>query len=447
MSFKKLVSMIICFTMLMTMLVGCGTTGTPGTQTPGATTPGATSPGPATSPINLTFYGGWTGADLDQMKALVDKFNSEHSNIHVEFTSLQWTQMFTKFLTDFRAGNPPDIVASHTFEIGQFAEMGVLDAEAVANLKLNEADYIQSAWQGSTYKGVQYGVPIGVNMHGLYYNKDHFSKQGITSAPRTGEELISVAQKLTLDKNGKHPNEAGFDENNIVQYGLGFAMNHHVFYQFYGLLNQQDANTFTADMTELKLDEDKAAKALGFIQDLIFKYKVVPKGEKSPIDDFKAGTVSMIVDGNWQISGLESTKLNWDTAPYPTVFNNDKMWGAAEVVTFPVNKNADAARKQAAAQFVKWLSQNSASWGESGQLPALKSALDTVKDLKGRAAYIQELDSVTFIPMHPMATQLFSSAAPSPILTAAQDTVLNNKDPKTVAKQLVKDINALLAQK
>ncbi|MHB8065065.1 MAG: extracellular solute-binding protein, partial [Ruminiclostridium sp.] len=258
---------------------------------------------------------------------------------------------------------------------------------------------------------------------------------------------IATAQKLTLDANGKHPNEAGFDDKNIVQYGLGFAMNHHIFYQFYGLLNQQDANTFTADMTELKLDEDKAAKALSFIQDLVFKYKVVPKGEKSPIDDFKAGKVATIVDGNWQISGLEATSLNWDTAQYPKIFDNQKMWGAAEVVTFPLNEKADAARKQAAAEFVKWLSANSASWGESGQLPALKSALETVKTLKGRDAYIKELENVTFIPAHPMATQLFSSTAPSPILTAAQDTVLNNKDTKEVAKQLVKEINALLAQK
>lgn len=439
---KKVLAMLVSITMLLTMVAGCGTK--TATENTGATTQSTVN---EAAPIKLTYYGGWTGPDNDRMKALVDKFNAEQSKIQVEFTSLQWTQMFTKFLTDFKAGTPPDVMASHTFELGQFADMGVLDGEAVANLKLNEADYIENAWKGSNYKGVQYGVPIGVNMHALYYNKDLYEKQGVTAAPATGEELIATAQKLTLDANGKHPNEAGFDDKNIVQYGLGFAMNHHIFYQFYALLNQQDSNTFTADMTELKLDEQKAADALKFIQDLVFKYKVVPKGEKSPIDDFKAGKVATIVDGNWQISGLEATALNWDTAQYPKIFGNNKMWGAAEVVTFPINEKADASRKQAAAEFVKWLSANSASWGESGQLPALKSALETVKSLKGRDAYIKELENVTFIPAHPMATQLFSSAAPSPILTAAQDTVLNNKDTKEVAKQLVKEINALLAQK
>ena len=445
MKLKKILPVVMSLAMITTMFAGCGTSNsTPTDSTTGTATQSTAQTG---EPIKLTYYGGWTGTDLDRMKALVDKFNSEQSKIQVEFSSLQWTQMFTKFLTDYKAGNPPDIVAVHTFEIGQFADMGVLDDKAIANLGLNEADYLESAWKGSSYNGVQYAAPLDVNMHALIYNKDMYEKQGITAAPKTAEEFISTAQKLTLDKNGKHPNEAGFDENNIVQYGLGFNMNHHVFYQFYGLLNQQDANTFTADMSELKLDEDKAAKALSFIQDLIFKYKVAPKGEKSAIDDFKAGKVATIIDGNWQLSGLEETNLNWDTAVYPTVFNNGKMWGASEGLVFPLNEKADDARKAAISEFVKWLSANSAEWGESGQLPALKSALESVKTLKGRAAYIEELNNVTFLPAHPMATQLFSSAAPSPILTAAQDTVLNNKDTKQVAKKLVEEINALLAQK
>jgi len=438
--------------MVLTTLAGCGTkapTTTESTQTisPSTESSAASSTENQTGPIKITYYGGWTGPDLDKMKALVDKFNGEQFKIQVEFTSLQWTPMFAKFLTDFKAGSPPDVMASHTFEIGQFADMGVLDEKAVADLKLNEADYLEKAWKAASYKDIQYGVPLDVNMHALFYNKDLFSKQGITAAPTTGEELISVGQKLTLDKNGKHPNEAGFDENNIVQYGLGFAMNHHVFYQFYGLLNQQDANTFTADMTELKLDEEKAANAFSYLQNLIFKYKMVPEGEKSPIDDFKAGKVAMIVDGNWQIAGLESTNLNWDTAQYPKVFNSGKMWGASEILTFPLNEKADDAKKQAAGEFVKWLSANSAEWAKSGQLPALKSALDSAKTLKGRDAFYKELDNVTFIPAHPMATQIFSSTAPSPILTAAQDIVLNDKDPKAVVKKLIEDMNSLLSQK
>ncbi|MHB8066084.1 MAG: ABC transporter substrate-binding protein, partial [Ruminiclostridium sp.] len=190
MLFKKILPVLMSITMITAMLAGCGSNNT-ATESTGTTAQSTAQSTDNQAPIKLTYYGGWTGPDNDRMKALVDKFNAEQSKIQVEFTSLQWTQMFTKFLTDFKAGTPPDIMASHTFEIGQFADMGVLDGEAVASLKLNEADYIENAWKGSSYNGVQYGVPIGVNMHALYYNKDLYAKQGITAAPATGEELIA----------------------------------------------------------------------------------------------------------------------------------------------------------------------------------------------------------------------------------------------------------------
>lgn len=57
----------------------------------------------------------------------------------------------------------------------------------------------------------------------LYYNKDMFdaANEPYPSAdkPYTWEAFVEVARRLTLDKNGKHPGEDGFDKDNIVQYG------------------------------------------------------------------------------------------------------------------------------------------------------------------------------------------------------------------------------------
>lgn len=439
---KRVLGLLLSSAIMLSLFAGCQKA----EESKGASqsTPAAQT---QSEPVKITYYGGWTGPDLDKMKGLVDKYNKEQNKVQVEFTSLQWTQMFAKFLTDMKGGTPPDVLAMHPFELGQFVEMEVLDPKGVELVKLNKTDYSDLAWGGTQYKGKQYGVPLDVHMHGIIYNKDIFEKAGITAAPKTGDELISIGQKLTVDKNGKHPNEAGFDENNITQYGLGFSMNHHVFYQFYGLMSQQGANPFTETMTKLDLDEQKTAKAFGFIQDLIFKHKMVPKGEKSPIDDFKAGTVAMIVDGPWQMSGLETATVKWATAPYPKVFDKQAAWGAAEILTFPVNEKGDPKKKQAAADFVKWLDKNSGEWAKSGQLPSSKAGMETAKTMPGREAFIASLDKAVLLPAHPKATRLFSSAAPSPILTAAQDAVLNNKNPLEIAKQLKKDMDLILSEK
>ena len=212
-------------------------------------------------PVTIVYYGGWTGADLETMTNLVDEYNSMQDVVTVEFTSLQWSDMFTKFLADYQIGDPPDIVAMHSFEVGQFVEMGVLDDVQVSEMDLNESDYAKIAWEGTFYDNKQYGVPFGINMHALYYNKDMFDEAGIDNAPVTGEEFVEAARKLTIDNNGLNATEAGFDKNNIVQYGLGFAQNHHTFYQTYALMNQQGYNPFTADMTEIELDVDKIGRA------------------------------------------------------------------------------------------------------------------------------------------------------------------------------------------
>jgi multiple sugar transport system substrate-binding protein len=433
---KKVLALLVSLVMLATVFAGCKSTSSSSSPVSSGTTNA-----PAQS---IVFYGGWTGADQATMQALVTKFNSSQSSIKVQFTSLQWTQIFAKFLTDYAAGNSPNVLALHSFEMGQFASMGVLDSSAIKDLNLKKADFIDAAWTGSIYNSIQYSVPLDVNMHALFYNKDLFAKAGITAPPTTGVELIADAQKLTVDKSGKLASDTGFDANNVQTYGLGFNMNHHAFYQAFGLLNQQGNNPFTDSMTSVNIDVAKTAKAFGYLEDLIFKYKVTPKGEKSPIDDFKAGTVGMIIDGNWQLSAMASSNMNWATAEYPNIFGTKAVWGASEALTIPLSKSGDTSKNKAAETFIKWISDNSIDWAQSGQLPANKVALEKAKTLVGRQAFANELSYTFFLPANPKSTQLFSSAAPSPILTAAQNAVLNNKDATEIAKQLKLDMDAVL---
>lgn len=436
---RRTIALVAAAALLASSLTGCSGNNNASSAASGSSSKAASAAGTTT----ITYYGGWTGADLDKMTALVNEFNSSQTAVKVNFTSQQWTQMFTKFLADYQAGSTPDVVAMHTFEMGQFVNMGVLDSEAIKKMNLKESDYIKTAWDGCTYDKTLYGVPLDVNMHALYYNKDLFKKAGIEKAPKTKDELISAAQKLTVDANGKNATESGFNSANIKQYGFGFLQNHHGFYQIYGLMNQEGYNPFTTDMTKITLDTAKVSPAIQFLQDLAYKYKVTPVGEKSPIDDFKAGTVAMVIDGNWQLSGVKSVSFDWDTAEYPQIFSQKAVWGASELVALP--KNKDTAKQNAAATFVKWLSENSAKWAESGQIPANLAAQKASTKLKGIEAYNAELDYVKFLPAHPKAVKIFSSSAPSPILTAAQNALLNNKNADEITKQLETDINKVLA--
>ncbi len=58
----------------------------------------------------------------------------------------------------------------------------------------------------------------------LLYNPEYLKAAGIEPAtadnPWTWDQLYENAKKLTVDKNGKHLGEDGFDKDNVAHWGL-----------------------------------------------------------------------------------------------------------------------------------------------------------------------------------------------------------------------------------
>ncbi|MEA5012935.1 MAG: ABC transporter substrate-binding protein [Candidatus Limiplasma sp.] len=395
-------------------------------------------------PVTIRFWGGWTGPDADTMKGLTEQFMAENPDITVEFESQQWTPLFTQVFAEADSGGAPDVLAMHPLDMGQFVEMGLLDDTMAASLGLQKEDYSETAWNGTLYNGVQYGVPLDLHMHGLYYNKDKFEAAGIEAPPATGAELIETAQRLTLDANGKNAAEEGFDKDNIVQYGLGFHQHHHIIFQLTGLLAQQGETAFTADMTELAFNQELAAKALAWIQDFAYRYNTTPIGEASPPDDFKAGNIAMLIDGPWQMPSFKAAGVNFGTAPYPQVFDQPAAWGSGHLFTFPLN-NSGEAEKEAIKTFMAWMSQNSGKWAESGNIPASATGREYASTLENRQAFIDSMPTMRLFPAHPKAAEIFSNAQGSPFINAAQSLMLEGTDPAQVVKTFVEEMNAELS--
>jgi len=98
----------------------------------------------------------------------------------------------------------------------------------------DQPDFFTAAWDANRWdgktlghggygKGPVYAVPVTYEIMSLVYRKDLFDKAGIkvdASWPQTWQDILVAAQKLTIDKNGKHYGEAGFDPKNVVQYGF-----------------------------------------------------------------------------------------------------------------------------------------------------------------------------------------------------------------------------------
>ncbi|MBC6954940.1 MAG: ABC transporter substrate-binding protein [Chloroflexi bacterium] len=401
--------------------------------------------------VTLEFWGGWTGPDGAIMQKLVDQYNAENPGVHVNLTVQQWSPLFDAFIAAASAGTSPDIMAMHPQETAMFINLGLIDPveDIVAASEVFQKDaYVQKAWDLQFYDGTMYALPFDLGVHGLFYNVDMFEEAGIEAAPTNAEEFLEAARLLTIDANGLHPGDEGFDPANIVRYAINMHTNHHAFYQWYALYNQLGGQLFSEDGMSCAMDLDKAAQAWKWLQDLVYVHYAAPQGQTDYARDFISGRTAMLIDGPWQIPAMiaaEADGLNWATAPYPTIFDQPAVWGSGHDFTFPTY--ADPEKRDEAIAFIEWLGANSFDWLESGQLPIRNDIIESEEfaELKGRQSFVDMLPNQVLLPNIPKFSEIFASNAPTPMMVMGQRIILENADVATEVENACNLITAILS--
>ncbi|MBK9121651.1 MAG: ABC transporter substrate-binding protein [Chloroflexi bacterium] len=401
--------------------------------------------------VTLEFWGGWTGPDGAIMQQLVDQYNAENPGVQVNLTVQQWSPLFDAFIAAASAGTSPDIMAMHPQETAMFINLGLIEPveEIVAASAVYQEDaYVQKAWDLQFYEGTMYALPFDLGVHGLYYNVDMFEEAGIEAAPTNAEEFLEAARLLTVDANGLHPGDEGFDPANIVRYAINMHTNHHAFYQWYALYSQLGGQLFSEDGMSCAMDLDKAAQAWQWLQDLVYVHYAAPQGQTDYARDFITGRTAMLVDGPWQIPAMitaEADGLNWATAACPTIFDQPAVWGSGHDFTFPTY--ADPEKRDEAIAFIEWLGANSFDWLASGQLPIRNDIIESEEfaELKGRQSFVDMLPNQVLLPNIPKFSEIFASNAPTPMMVMGQRIILENADVATEVGNACNLITAILS--
>jgi multiple sugar transport system substrate-binding protein len=246
----------------------------------------------------------------DQQKVGYEKvmaaFERENPNIHVKIELLPFDQYWTKLTADAVAGTAPDVFWMQTTEFPEFVTKGIL--ADLSSLKLDPTAYNKNVVDSYTYKGKLYGVPKDWGIVGMLYNKDLFDKANIqmpktlTWAPDGSGTLLDTARKLTVDKNGKHPDQPGFDKNNVKQYGFG-SWDHYQT-QWMNWVSSNGGKLLTAPFGKYAFNDSASVQALQFGVDMVNKYNVSPPASQTnpptgKLDEmFKRGQVAMYPANN-----------------------------------------------------------------------------------------------------------------------------------------------------
>jgi multiple sugar transport system substrate-binding protein len=318
----------------------------------------------AQSKPTITYWNGLTGADGKVMDELIDQFTKE-TGIRVEQQRIPWADLYAKLQVSVPAGQGPDLALIHTVEVSHFANDGVLEAidDAAATGKGFRGDeYLPSTWQGGLYQGKRYAIPLDVPQHILYLNTKVMRDAGLAGkVPAGREDLIAMAKQIT--------------KGDTYGFTIGTLNPGKYTWGFQNLLWQNGANVYTPDFKRSALAEPAAIEVAEFWGAIHAKHKVALPANANCRDAFIAGKLGMWIAGSWNFTGLREAKVDFTVAPVPRIFKQPVVWTMPHQFTFPKPKAADAAKRDGAWAYMRWMSDHVAEWTlKAGQVSALRKA-------------------------------------------------------------------------
>lgn len=196
----------------------------------------------------------------------------------------------TKIQTSMVSGNGPDVYAlGTTFVPVAYATKGFLTLSDADWQKIGGRERFVPASLGMSGPDPQHqiGVPLSTRPFALLYNRAMFQEAGIGSPPRTWDEFVADAQRLTKPDAGVYGTSMGFSD----------PYNPWKFIWMYTL--QSGGRLLSDDLTRSQLDSPQVRAATGQYFDLLTKQHLAdPKsvGWKDPeaIAAFANGKAAML---------------------------------------------------------------------------------------------------------------------------------------------------------
>jgi multiple sugar transport system substrate-binding protein len=321
-------------------------------------------------PATITYSIWGDPQEIASQTAIADAFTAANPNITVNVDVSDWDAYWDKLQTGLAGGAAPDVFAMDGPLFPDYQSRDVL-LDLKPLVERDGYDLTQLADQGvadfTTEDGGQFGLPRDLNTIVLYYNKDMFDAAGIPYPDETWDwaKLREAAAQLTKDDNGDGtPDQWGFytETTDMENFWLSTVW-------------QNGGDVLAPDGKSTVLNTDEAAGGIQFLQDLIWKDKVMPDPAITAEtgDAFEQGQAAMEANGSWLIPTHTAAGLNFGVAPLPSGpagrFTSVNPTGA---VVYKGSKNPDAAWA-----FVKHL----ASPAAQEQLMQLKASLPVNKEV------------------------------------------------------------------
>lgn len=324
-------------------------------------------------------------ADKEALTPLLETF-TEDTGITVNLEVIGWNDLQTRIQTAVTSGDAPDVVnIGNTWAVSLQATGAFLELDDEAMTAVGGADkFVATALETcGAAETVPTSLPLYGLAYGLYYNRKMFSDAGL-EPPRTWEEMVEAAKRLTSAANGV--------------YGLSLAAGSYTENAHYAFINaaQNGSDLFDDQGSPTFTGQGVVDGILRYL-DLMQTDKVVNTSNAQydngtdSVADFANGKAAMIINQNnadttIAANGMTSEAFGVVPYPAPKAAASDV---ASHVAGINISVFAGTKNRDGALQLVKFLT-------EPAQQATLGSAFTTLPVLKDEApTFTEDQEEIT----------------------------------------------------
>lgn len=319
---------------------------------------------------------------------LIKAFEDKNSNIDVKLETQSWEDIYTVLDTKIQNNKAPDILELDAAGPAYASDDLLYKAEDIVSPE-TYSDIEPSFIDSAKIDGQAYGVPTVASTRALFYNKALFQQAGVSAPPKTWDELLEAAKKISALGNGVSGygmplgDEEAQAETSIWAYGAGASW-------------EKDG--------KMTIDTPEAAEALTFMKKMIDEGATQANPgatNRTPLlDVFIQGKIGMIEGLPPIVSQIneKNPDLDWAIAPSPTKDGKPVTLGVAD---YFVGFDKDEDKQDSIKKFLDFFYQkdNYVKFNDNeGFIPATKSGAEAAASKAELKTFLESLPDAKFYP-------------------------------------------------
>jgi multiple sugar transport system substrate-binding protein len=305
-----------------------------------------------TQAAEISYLTHWAPETVAKLEAAAAAYSQSHPDTKITVRAVPFGDLLTTLRSSGSGAHGVTIASIYDAWLPDLVKNQLVAPAPQAIATETKANWPASVVGAASVGGALYGIPNEIDLYALNYNKKLFAEAGIAGPPKTWDEFLADAKKLTDKSKGQQ----GFGMINSWAAG--------VLHPFASLLVSDGGDLVVNGKPTL---DSKPAKETFELYETLIK-----SGSSDPamatadanttgpfLDNFVSGKTGMIIMANWWESALKAGMgdkfAEIATAPIPVGPSGDKPRSISYSWMTVVNAKASPEEQKEAWDFLDWL--------------------------------------------------------------------------------------------